>query len=209
MKVFLIVIGILIGLLALVFISVVIFLLKFVNSVNKPQYMDEIIKGEGDKKCLVIYHDSPHHSVKKIVNKAVDKLVGMGYEVTINHPNKDSKYDVNKYDLFLFGSPTYFSKPSKELSNFMLEHLISDKKIILFTSGLVLNDEKDLDVLEFFTDYSDIVLRCKCYKEDPNKLLDLIDKINDKGLKNRGYYKYFEEKAKYESRNQNAKSKRK
>lgn len=201
MKVFLLMMGILLVVFFLLLVTLGTIVYRFLSKANKTQFMEERIVGSGDKKCLFIYHDSPHNSVSKIVEEQIPVLNQMGYEVTINKPNEELKYDLTKYDLFIFGSPTFFGKPSNVLGKFMLNNLVENKKIILFTVGSIINDEKDLDTLEFFTDYSDTLLRCKCLKNDPSKLTDLIKKIEDKGLKTRGYHKYYEEKEKYESRN--------
>ncbi len=82
-----------------------------------------------------------------------------GYTVTINYPSEDLSYDLEKYDVILFGSPVYAEKVSKVLKNYMENNPVEDKEILLYSVEQNADDKNELnDLKEFISSDNNVTL---------------------------------------------------
>lgn len=94
--------------------------------------------------ALVIYQPAWTDITQNAADALAESLQDKGYDVTVNYPGSFLPHDVSEYAVLVFGTPIYNSKGSPLVVDYM-ESLkgLSDKKVILFTTGSDTPIEKD------------------------------------------------------------------
>lgn len=87
------------------------------------------------KKILIVYQPSGKTNyMEELANNIADGAVEKGAKVTIIRPNKNTRININEYDIFIFGTPWYL-EPSPRLIEFIKNMgNLSGKKVYLFIS---------------------------------------------------------------------------
>ena len=70
---------------------VCIFMLLGINATKAIMSPNEVTKGNGDKKALLLYQPSRHSTAKNITDMVADALVEKGYKVAICEQTEDPK----------------------------------------------------------------------------------------------------------------------
>jgi len=126
-------------------------LLKPNNTVKQP---DEVIIGNGQegKKALLIYQPTKHDSGKNAAQAIADKLHDKGYRVDINHPSAYLNYNVDDYDLLVFGSGAYAFTAAPVLLSYMSSLNLKDKNVFVFSVGVIPREKsQEFDAFEKLT----------------------------------------------------------
>lgn len=103
--------------------------------------------GSGAKKALLIYHPSKHKSCDNITDAIADELVQNGYTVTINKPSEKISYNVNEYDLLVYGTAVYCGQPSTPLKEFVRRSPSAEKKVLLYSVGMTPTECPELNII--------------------------------------------------------------
>lgn len=141
-----------IGIIVITFITMMIILVSIVNSAlssDKGNNEKILESTKLDKKALIIYQPSLSKMTSKISGEIAKGLNESGYEVVINYPGEHLSTDLSKYDIVIFGSPTYGGKISNVLTKYIskVKDYSSNVKVVLFSTGLN-TSETELDEME-------------------------------------------------------------
>jgi len=148
LKTILIVIGVIFGILVL---SMVIFV-TLVSSANKPKGNHEQIlksKQQSPQKALIVYQPSISGISSNMAHEIAKGLNDNGYEVTLNNPGDHLTANISEYSIVVFGSPVYAGKTSDAMTNYISKiEDFSKSKFVLYSTGSIPNELKELDVME-------------------------------------------------------------
>ena len=160
-----------------IFIGVSIFsLYSTVTTIDKAYPSNEILLKGGEKQALLIYEPSKSKLSESVALKAADAIKNNGYTVTINYPSDELNYDLEKYDVIVFGSPVYAGKTSSVLKDYMSSNIIENKKILLYSIGKFEDKKDELNDLKACISSNNII-EAEKYTENSEKLfLDFIKK---------------------------------
>ena len=114
-----------------------------VTSINKEYEPKENIINGGEKQALLIYEPSISSLTEDASLKIADVMNKKGYTVTINYPSDELKYDLDKYDTIVFGSPVFAGKVSPVLEEYIERNSIENKKVIVYTTGKFSNKKDE------------------------------------------------------------------
>lgn len=168
------------------FLGFTIMLAVIASKENKPKEQNiEHVEG-GNKKALIVYHNSPNGTVKRGVDVSKKKLKQMKYSVDLYVARPDLELDVNSYDVIMLAAPSYMGSPAKPIIDFTIRHEFKNKRVIIFINGQFINSRKDLEVLNKYIEMTNIVLLEKT-SGNFDELEKTIEKIEDKRLKPKGY----------------------
>lgn len=147
---------------------------------NKNHNSQEIIIGTGKKQALLIYQPSNGDTTKNIGQEIAEKLAQDGYTVTINMPSEKTNYNINNYDLLVFGSPVYFGKFSTPLKNFMTNEKIENKNTIIFITGKFTKEHKEELEMKALLDPSNNIYTIKTNQEEVKELHKFMESVFEK-----------------------------
>ena len=99
-----------------------------------------------------------------------------GYTVTINYPSDELKYDLDKYDTIVFGSPVFAGKVSPVLEEYIERNSIENKKVIVYTTGKFSNKKDELGKLESCISSNNEIYGEKYTKKTEESFLEFINK---------------------------------
>lgn len=153
--------------LAIAAISVGGWFFSIMGGLNQEHPSNEIILGEGKKQALIIYQPSNNETTTNVTMELARQLVEQEYRVTINYPSKALTDDLNSFDLIAFGTPVYMSKVSSLLENYVSNQYIENKSILLFATGMNLDQVDELNQMAAWFDDSNQIDAIKVGKADP------------------------------------------
>lgn len=143
-----------VGISLIIIIVCLVIWMKWVIDTNKIVHNsnEKIIspQSNSDKKALIIYEPSRTDITAKMANTIADTLKDSGYEVTINYPSENLKYDISKYQVVVFGTPIYVGKHSIVLEKYI--NSIKDyagKKVFIFATG---GNKQDVEAVDYLAD---------------------------------------------------------
>lgn len=148
-------------------ISVGGWLFSVMSGLNQEHPPDEMILGEGKKQALIIFQPSNNETTKNVTIELAQELVEQEYRVTINYPSKELTYDLNSFDLIAFGTPVYMGKISLQLESYISNQSIENKSILLFATGMNLDQLGELKQMAAWFDNSNQIDALKVGKADP------------------------------------------
>lgn len=130
-------------------ITVLIYLKKVQIYNEKPKEPDErVFRAKGvsgtSQNALLIYHPSKHNTTGHVAEIVADELNSHGYDVTVNHPSDKLDYDLNDYDILVFGSPAYLGSASQALLDYLKSHPFYNKKVLIFVTGITPDDVREV-----------------------------------------------------------------
>lgn len=96
---------------------------------------DEKIMGDGARKALLLYQPSNGGHNVPLAHALAQQVAKQGYTVVMNHPSERLTYNLEEYDLLLFGTPSYLGETSKALRSYIKSHPVWGKHIFLFVTG--------------------------------------------------------------------------
>lgn len=182
-----IIMGISIGLLGLVLLSVIstVAVINYIPTRLKVQYKSapkHYTAGKSVGKALVIYQPAWTHITQNAAAALAESLKEKGYDVTVNYPGSFLPHDVSNYDVLVFGTPIYNSKGSPLVVKYLKSLKgLSGKKVILFTTGSTTPMEKDrvYDGIESYIKDVSSMQRIKFSNKTNNRQLadDTVDKL--------------------------------
>ena len=143
MQIFLIILSCII---AITLVSLVIFFLwlkRGVKALSKDYPDNEIKKGTGYKKVLILYQASLHNTAERVTNTVIDTFLNLGYSITANYISDKLNYDLNCYDFIAFGSPVYVGNISPKFIKYIKCSNIENKKILIYTIGNIDTEEQE------------------------------------------------------------------
>ncbi len=154
-----------------------IFLLKFMMRMNtKILSPNEIILGDNtqEKSALIIYQPTVHNSGRDITFVIGNKLVEMGYQVTVNYPSPAISYDLNKYDIIVLGSGVYGSNTSAALKRYMSNINFHGRNTMIYVVG---KDLKflELNILEDYALESNCLRSVKVHPKEFEKIAVFVE----------------------------------
>jgi flavodoxin len=147
---------------------------KYVEANNTPREPNEQVSGSGDKKALIIYQPSQNDGTGDVVNALKEVLTG--YTVTTNYPSEQLDYDLNNYDLIVFGSAIYAGEPSECLIEYIQSQKFEGKDVFVFTTGMRLAELEGLDKVKNSVGGINNVFGLKAQKTDLDKFKDFLSK---------------------------------
>lgn len=151
--------------------------LKDLNVIHKP---NEIIIGKGTKSALIIYQPTKNETANYFAKFIAEYLSENDYTVTINYPSNEINYNLNNYDLLVFGSGVFLGRFSPVLSSYLLANRFKNKRVLIYTVGLRTNDLTDLNELKVLLDSENEIYGIKVYKRQEEKLKSYIYEIINK-----------------------------
>ncbi len=132
---------------------------------------DEKIVGDGTRKALLLYQPSNGGHNVPLADALARQVAEQGYTVTVNHPSERVTYDLEGYDLLLFGTPSYLGETSKALRSYIKAHPVWGKRILLFVTG-TLSDAPELEALKGLFPPENEVYSIKITTAESARLLD-------------------------------------
>jgi hypothetical protein len=160
-------------------------LFSVMSGLNQEHPSDEMILGEGEKQALVIYQPSNNETTTNVAMELARQLVDQEYRVIINYPSKELAYDLNSFDLIIFGTPVYMGKISSQLERYISNQSIENKSILLFATGMNLDQTDELKQMAAWFDKGNQIDALKVGKADPA----LINWFLEQSLQNRDEHK--------------------
>lgn len=100
------------------------------------------------KKAMIIYQKSNTSISDDIAKSIAVKLADNGYDVMVNYPGEFLSDDLSKYDLVVFGSPTYMASVSSVLQNYIKRVTDCGNAKLLFYSVGMLDSTEELDSVD-------------------------------------------------------------
>lgn len=148
MKKFLLIIGIIFGALILCVILFVLVILS--TNLSKGDHKEVLQSKETPlRKALIVYQPSISDFSGQMAHQIAKGLNDGGYEVALNYPGKHLTVDISDYQLVVFGSATYYSQPSKVLTDYMSSITNNTQgKIVLYSTGIVPDSLEEFDTME-------------------------------------------------------------
>lgn len=151
---------------------------KYVEFNNTPVDPEEVTVGNGDKKAIIIYQSSKNGGTDAVANTLAEQL--KGYTVTLNHPSDKLEYNLNDYDLIIFGTAIYANEPSECLVEYIQSNSFSDKTVIVFATGIRLNEMEAVDKVKNCIGGINDVYAIKAQKTELDKFKNYLKKCIDK-----------------------------
>ena len=140
---------IILGVLVVLFIADYVFFKIYLNLNTKELSPNEkILNGNADKKALVLYQKSKHDTATNITMALAEELNENGYTVVINHPSSELNYNVEDYDLLVFGSAVYMGTVSEPLQKYIDNAPLEGKDVVVYSVGGSLDEKQELELLK-------------------------------------------------------------
>lgn len=108
--------------------------------------------------------------------RIADVMNKKGYTVTINYPSDKIEYDLNKYDIIVFGSPVFADNISPVLKEYIVKNPVENKKIILYTTGKFSDKKNELEKLKSCISSNNEIYAEKYTKDTEDTFLEFINK---------------------------------
>lgn len=170
------------SLIFLVFVAVVcVFMLIGINTTKAIKNPKEVVKGQGDKKALLLYQPSRHSTAKNITESIADTLVAKGYQVTINFPSAKLNYNLDEFDFLGFGSPVYVGRYSEQLKLYLSNNKFKKKKVLVYAIGTRLDDTDEIDSMYDLIDSENEAFKIKVSKNTASSLNLYVEKMIELG----------------------------
>ncbi len=161
----------------LLLIIILLYLKSFLFLNNKSNSPEEVIlPGSKKKKALIIYQLSKHNTSKNAAMVISQELNKLGYSVTMNHPSNNLTYNLEDYELLVFGSAAYMGSPSKALLDYIKDNLFLHKKVLIYVTGLVPDDQRELEEIKEIIPKGNEIASIKISKNEEEKLKNFIKK---------------------------------
>lgn len=154
-----------------------VFMLLGINSTKAIMNPKEEIRGDGNKKALILYQPSRHSTAKNVTEKVVETLVEKGYKVTINYPSEKINYDLDEFEFLGFGSPIYVGRYSAELKKYLTNHKFSNKKVLVYAIGSRLDDTDEIDSMYELINRNNQTFKIKVSKDTADSLKLYVEKM--------------------------------
>lgn len=166
-------------LLVVIIVGTIIFFKWAVNAnsiVHKSS--EKKLFSSSSKKALVIYQPSRTKLTSTMADSIAETLNKSGYEVTINYPSQELKYDISKYDVLVFGTPIYVGKYSQVLESYMKTIKdFSNKKVLIFSTGGDNKVTKEIDPLVQIVKGADKVESIKLLKGQTMRAAEAVKSL--------------------------------
>ncbi|NMM61836.1 flavodoxin [Clostridium sp. P21] len=135
--------------LAIVTVASMVLMVGYANKIKGSNEKILTSKNASPKKALIIFQPSLSDVTSLMANSIAKGLNDEGYEVTLNYPEKDLKYNISKYSIVIFGSPNYAGKPLTVVTDYMSKIKdLSSKKVIAFSTGADASKKDELEIME-------------------------------------------------------------
>ena len=175
------VILIILGVLIVLFIAAMLFFKSYLNLNTKELSPNEkMLNGNTDKKALVLYQKSKHDTATNITMALAEELNQNGYTVVINHPSSELNYNVDDYDLLVFGSAVYMGTISGPLQKYMNNAPLEGKDVIVYSVGGSLYEKQELELLKGKASRAKSVKGIKVSKGQEEVIKSFIEKCINK-----------------------------
>ena len=172
---------IILGILAVLFIVAMLFFKSYLNLNTKELSPNEkMLNGNTDKKALVLYQKSKHDTATNITMALAEELNKNGYTVVINHPSSKLNYNVDDYDLLVFGSAVYMGTVSEPLQKYMDNVPLEGKDVIVYSVGGSLDEKQELELLKGKASRAKSVEGIKVSKGQEDVMKSFIEKCINK-----------------------------
>ena len=158
---------------------VCIFMLLGINAVKAIVNPKEVVKGNGDKKALLLYQPSRHSTAKNVTEKIADVLVEKGYKVIINHPSEKIDYDLEEFEFLGFGSPIYVGRYSTELKKYLQTHEFRNKKVLVYAIGSRIDETEEIDSMYELINRSNETFKIKVSKNTADSLPMYVQRMTE------------------------------
>lgn len=158
---------------------VCIFMLLGINATKAIMSPNEVTKGNGDKKALLLYQPSRHSTAKNITDMVADALVEKGYKVIINHPSDKINYDLEEFDFLGFGSPIYVGRYSTELKKYLETHEFRNKKVLVYAIGSRVEDTEEIDSMFDLINRNNETFKIKVSKNTADSLPVYVQRMTE------------------------------
>ena len=150
---------------------------NWLDSQEKPDPKVYLTDAKANKKkVLLLYHDSRHKTMSKRVGFMAKILNEQGYDVYVDHPNKNLEYNPMDYDVLVFASPVYLGNYSKAFNKYIEAHPFVSKKILILLMGMDIEDKRELDKFEDAIPKNNIVYKFKIDAKDEKMLAKYLRK---------------------------------
>lgn len=171
-------------------ISVGGWLFSVMGGLNREHPSDEMILGEGRKQVLIVYQPSNNETTSNVTMELAKQLADQGYQVTINYPSKELTYDLNSFDLIVFGTPVYMGRISSQLESYVSNQSIENKSIMLFSTGMNSDQLDELKQMAAWFDSSNQIDAIKVGKAEPDLMKWFLEQSrqNWDKYKDAGYF---------------------
>lgn len=170
MKKVLIGIGILFGIVVLLFVGFIgtTAYLRSQNNSYKGDYIKTFNSDTADKKALLVFQPSNNSTSADIAEQIALGLNNNGYQVTLTYPGKHISEDVKDYTLLVFGSPVFASSPSSAVTEYISGLKNSEgKKIAVYSVGSM-DEMPELDELTKSLKSTSVIQKTKFKVNDKN-----------------------------------------
>lgn len=151
---------------------------KYVELNNTPLEPEETVSGAGEKKAIIIYQPSFNGGTTDVVCALKEELAD--YTVTVNYPSDKLDYNLEDYDLIIFGSAIYASEPSECLIEYIQSQSFSGKTVFVFTTGIKLSELDGLEKVKNSVGGVNNVFGTKAKKEDLQVFQKNLQNVLDK-----------------------------
>lgn len=171
-------------LIAIIFMIFLLGMLFFASYVilNKRELKSKeiIIKGNNKKNALILYQKSRHKTSTNITMQIVKFLNSKGYDVTVNHPSSNIKYNIDEFEIILLGSAVYMGMVSEPLIKYIESNSFANKKVIIYLVGLATEINTELEQLKSKINGASLVEGIKVKKGEEDKIVNIIETILSK-----------------------------
>ncbi len=171
LKILLVVVGvILIG-------AVVVFSSYSKLNTQELQPNEVVLKGNDNKKALVLYQKSKHSTATNITMALAQELNRNGYTVVINHPSPKLTYKTEDFEVLAFGSAVYMGSVSKPLQEYMGKASLKGKNVLVYAVGSATEVTTEVDMLKEKSVGADIIDGIKVKKGEEDKMRAFVKKF--------------------------------
>jgi len=160
-----------IGVIVVIVVGAALFFASYASLNTKELQSNEVIlKGDGNKKALVLYQKSKHSTATDITMALAKALNENGYTVVINHPSSKLTYHTKDFDVLAFGSAVYMGTVSKPLQSYMEKTSFEGKKVMIYVVGSSTETNTEVDLLKGKAKGADFVDGIKVKKGQEYKI---------------------------------------
>ena len=103
---------------------------------------------EGGKRALLLYQPTRHDTASRYAVQIAEGLNERGYDVTVNFAGESLPYDLNDYELLIFGTGAYMSMGAIPVRRYLRNHPFSRKQVVLFSVGSNLQADPEIEQMK-------------------------------------------------------------
>ena len=132
---------------------------------------------EGGKRALLLYQPTRHDTASRYAVQIAEGLNGRGYDVTVNFAGESLPYDLNDYELLVFGTGAYMGMGAIPVRRYLRNHPFSRKQVVLFSVGSNLQSDPEIEQMKTEIPHGNILYRIKVSRNQEDVMADFLKRL--------------------------------